>query len=106
MPSSDPVPALDKKGPRTHPLIVPMVYSASTGLVGIWGLWVVSGFSNGTAATNNVHDPAFRPICEIMFAGPKRISRKTGADKHTSAFIFGNKSSASEQKRWRREQAK
>jgi hypothetical protein len=70
MPSSDPVPALDKKGPRTH-LIVPMVsffllsaflsynttgagslptvYSASTGLVGIWGLWVVSGFSNGTA---------------------------------------------------------
>ena len=126
MPSSDPVPALDKKGPRAHPLIVPMVsffllsaflsynttgagslpvvYSASTGLVGTWGLWVVSAFSNGRP---NVPDPAFRPICEIIFAGPKRISRKTGADKHTSAFIFGNKSSASEQqKRWRREPAK
>jgi len=106
MPSSDPaVPARDEKGPRTHPLIMPMVsffllsafisynttgagslsmvYSACTGLVGIWGLWV------------------------IIFAGPKQISRNTGADKHTSAFIFGNKFSASEQKkRWKREQQK
>jgi len=60
---------------------LPKLYSACTGLVGIWGLWV------------------------ITFAGPKFISRKTGADKHTSAFMFGNKSSASEQKKlWKREQ--
>ncbi|KAF8503453.1 hypothetical protein F5888DRAFT_1862751 [Russula emetica] len=93
----------DKKGPPIHPLIVPitsfsllsaflsyntagagslyLIYSTCMGLVGIWGLWV------------------------IMFAGPTVVSRKTGADKHTSAFIFGNKSSASEQKkRWKREQ--
>jgi len=90
-------------GSAAHPLIVPITcfsllsaflsynttnagnlpkfYSAWTGLVGIWGLWV------------------------ITFAGPKLVSRKTGADKHTSAFMFGNKSSASEQKKlWKREQ--
>ncbi|KAH9043128.1 hypothetical protein EDB85DRAFT_915312 [Lactarius pseudohatsudake] len=95
-------PALDN-GSAAHPLIVPFTsfsllsaflsynttgagnlpkfYSTFTGLVGIWGLWV------------------------ITFAGPKLVSRKTGADKHTSAFIFGNKSSASEQKKfWKREQ--
>jgi len=97
------LPQPDKKGPPIHPLIVPitsfsllsaflsyntagagslyLIYSTCMGLVGIWGLWV------------------------IMFAGPTVVSRKTGADKHTSAFIFGNKSSASEQKkRWKREQ--
>ncbi|KAI9446351.1 hypothetical protein H4582DRAFT_551540 [Lactarius indigo] len=102
--STDPgcIPARDK-GSAAHPLIAPFTsfsllsaflsynttgagnlpkfYSAFTGLVGIWGLWV------------------------ITFAGPKLVSRKTGIDKHTSAFIFGNKSSASEQKKlWKREQ--
>jgi hypothetical protein len=58
------VPQRDNKGPETHPLIVPIAsfsllsafisyntadagrlaifYSACTGLLGIWGLWVVS----------------------------------------------------------------
>jgi hypothetical protein len=61
---------------------LPKLYSACTGLAGIWGLWV------------------------ITFAGPKLVSRKTGADKHTSAFIFGNKSSASEQKKLRKREQK
>ncbi|KAI9466316.1 hypothetical protein BJY52DRAFT_1112061, partial [Lactarius psammicola] len=100
--SSGSTPARDN-GSAAHPLIVPFTsfsllsaflsynttgagnlpkfYSAFTGLVGIWGLWV------------------------ITFAGPTLVSRKTGADKRTSAFIFGNKSSASEQKKlWKREQ--
>jgi len=104
IPSSAPVPVRDG-GPPSHPLIVPVasfsllsaflsyntasagslpkLYSACMGLLGIWGFWV------------------------IIFAGPTVVSRKTGADKHTSAFIFGNKSSASEQKkRWKREQEK
>jgi len=107
IPSSAPavIPARDTGVglPPKHPLIVPMTsfallgaflsyntagagslpkfYSASASLIGIWGLWV------------------------IIFAGPVVASRKTGADKHTSAFIFGNKSSASEQKkRWKRDQ--
>jgi len=33
------------------------------------------------------------------------VSKKTGADKHTSSFIFGNKSAASlQKKRWKKEQ--
>jgi hypothetical protein len=66
IPSSVPVPARADKEPPAHPLVVPIVsfallsaflsynttgagslpkvYSACTGLVGIWGLWVVSGF--------------------------------------------------------------
>jgi len=40
-----------------------------------------------------------------MFAGSPLVSKKTGADKHTSSFIFGNKASASSQKkRWKKEQ--
>ncbi|KAH9946098.1 uncharacterized protein BXZ73DRAFT_95602 [Epithele typhae] len=51
-----------------------------SGIVGLWGLWT------------------------IMFAGSSRISRTTGADKRTSAFIFGNKAAASVQKKqWKRE---
>ncbi|KAI9509639.1 hypothetical protein F5148DRAFT_723973 [Russula earlei] len=109
VPSSSPASLLPERAedgrkgqPSRHPLIVPMtsfsligaflsyntagagslpkIYSACAGLIGIWGLWA------------------------IVFADPAPISRKTGADKHTSALIFGNKSSASEQKkRWRRE---
>jgi len=105
IPSAVAVPQPDNKDPQTHPFIVPIAsfsllsaflsyntagigslgifYTACTGLLGIWGLWV------------------------ILFAGSSTFSRKTGADKHTSAFIFGNKSSASEQKkRWKREQQK
>ncbi len=86
---------------------LPKVYSACTGVVGIWGLWVVSCFLNGTAVATTVPDPTSRPTRQITFSGPAVVSRKTGADKHTSAFIFGNKFSASEQKkRWKREQQK
>ncbi|EJD02335.1 uncharacterized protein FOMMEDRAFT_147339 [Fomitiporia mediterranea MF3/22] len=52
-----------------------------SGTIGLWGLWV------------------------ILFEGPPRISKKTGADKHTSAFLFGNKSAAFVQKKeWKKAQ--
>ncbi|CAA7271652.1 unnamed protein product [Cyclocybe aegerita] len=47
-------------------------------VIGIWGLWA------------------------IVFANSGAISKTTGADKHTSAFIFGNKAAASSQKKIRR----
>jgi len=50
------------------------VFSVITGTVGVWGLWA------------------------IVFAGSGRRS-KLGADKRTSAFMFGNKSAASEIKK-------
>ncbi|KAI0810979.1 hypothetical protein BC629DRAFT_1477818 [Irpex lacteus] len=39
----------------------------------------------------------------IMFSGTSYISRKTGADKRTSAFLFGNRAAASTQKKeWKK----
>jgi hypothetical protein len=74
------LPQLDKKGPPVHPFIVPiasfsllsafisyntagagslsLIYSACTGLVGIWGLWVVSG--SPETLTSTVHNPDLR----------------------------------------------
>ncbi|KAF7304828.1 hypothetical protein MKEN_01196900 [Mycena kentingensis (nom. inval.)] len=57
------------------------VVTCGAGIMGIWGAWAA------------------------VFGDASSISRKTGADKHTSAFIFGNKSSASKQKKeWLRQQ--
>ncbi|KAM5531049.1 hypothetical protein V8D89_015269 [Ganoderma adspersum] len=54
-----------------------------SGAIGLWGLWA------------------------ILFAGSSSISVKTGADKRTSRFIFGNKAAAaSKKKEWRKEQAR
>jgi hypothetical protein len=121
IPFSTPVP--ERGGPKTHPLIVsvtsfsllsaflsyntsgagslPVLYSVCTGVLGAWGLWEVSGFH-----FCGYHLSLLTPVLgKIIFAGPVPVSRKTGTDKHTSAFIFGNKASASEQKkRWKREQ--
>ncbi|KII88430.1 hypothetical protein PLICRDRAFT_92169 [Plicaturopsis crispa FD-325 SS-3] len=98
-----PVPARQIRAAPSHPLLGPLSgacvlsafvsYNTTTvgslsyllftgcAVIGVWGLWA------------------------IVFAGSSRTSRKTGADKRTSAFLFGNKSSASAQKkRWKKEQ--
>ncbi|KAH9901407.1 hypothetical protein C8Q73DRAFT_786779 [Cubamyces lactineus] len=52
-----------------------------SGTIGAWGIWAV------------------------LFSGSSYLSRKTGADKRTSRFLFGNKSAASVQKKqWQKEQ--
>ncbi|EJU05188.1 hypothetical protein DACRYDRAFT_19766 [Dacryopinax primogenitus] len=93
--------------PQTHPLLVPltpallvssfiafntsstsigalgMLLSLGNGFTGLWGAWV------------------------IVFGGQGHWSRSTGADKRTSAFLFGNKSSASQiKKAWKKEREK
>ncbi|KAI0035918.1 hypothetical protein K488DRAFT_42113 [Vararia minispora EC-137] len=103
IPAVEPVPAREQSDPPRHPLILSLslasllsaflayntagvgalsvLYAFSTGFVGVFGFWV------------------------ITFSGTAAFSAKTGADKHTSAFIFGNKASASMQKKkWRKEQ--
>ncbi|KAK0210814.1 hypothetical protein DFS33DRAFT_1378804 [Desarmillaria ectypa] len=53
--------------------------SVAAGVIAIWGLWI------------------------LVFGNYSSISKTTGADKHTSSFIFGNTSSASAQKkRWKK----
>jgi len=57
------------------------VFSVFMGFIGVWGLFLV------------------------IFAGPASYSKKTGADKHTSAFLFGNKNAASViKKEWKKAQ--
>ncbi|KAL1747529.1 hypothetical protein HDZ31DRAFT_80374 [Schizophyllum fasciatum] len=102
IPSSDPIPSRE---PNTnyHPLLAPVavagdlsaflawntksvgslatLFSFLEGLIGLWGTWT------------------------IVFAGTSSISRKTGADKHTSSLFFGNRNAASVQKKkWKKEQ--
>ncbi|KZV69489.1 hypothetical protein PENSPDRAFT_652342 [Peniophora sp. CONT] len=102
IPSAHPVPTRDQSDPPMHPLAYSMslfsllsallayntadvgalstMFALSMGSIGVFGVWA------------------------ITFAGPGTRSKKTGADKHTSRFLFGNKASASMQKkRWREE---
>ncbi|KAJ4498039.1 hypothetical protein C8R41DRAFT_917060 [Lentinula lateritia] len=102
IPSSSPLPLLGLGQPE-HPLLKPFtvacllssfisyntrsvgslatIHCLLTAVVGLWGLWV------------------------MVFGSSVRISKKTGADKRTSAFIFGNLSAASKQKKeWLKQQ--
>ncbi|KAJ7111581.1 hypothetical protein C8R43DRAFT_1041483 [Mycena crocata] len=95
-PPVDTVPRHQQAAPR-HPLLIPLTVSASlsaflayntssvgtlasivfvgSGIIGLWGTWAA------------------------VFGNSSSVSKKTGADKHTSSFLFGNKSSASRQKK-------
>jgi hypothetical protein len=61
--------------------------------IGLWGLW--------TASYNECVATAIRANykSQVVFANSSSISKTTGADKHTSAFIFGNQAAASSQKK-------
>ncbi|KAG5728002.1 hypothetical protein E4T56_gene19363 [Termitomyces sp. T112] len=105
MPSSPSLKELQPKSPPTNPLLIPLTTAANlTALlsyntkdvgtlasvvfvgslvIALWGLWVIV-FGNSVFVSTTI---------------------KTGADKHTSSFIFGNKHAASIRKqKWKREQ--
>ncbi|CAE6437571.1 unnamed protein product [Rhizoctonia solani] len=93
--------------PRNHPLLIPLTsgfafiaflgYNKPIDEIGSLGFLVFIG--NGICALYG----SFL----ILFNGPTVRSKKTGADKHTSSFLFGNKNAASVQKKkWRKEHAK
>ncbi|KAF9500409.1 hypothetical protein BDN71DRAFT_1492778 [Pleurotus eryngii] len=101
MPSSNPITTRNEG--NSHPLLMPLSFACSlsaflayntnnvgslstlvcilSATIGGWGIWT------------------------MLFAGSSLVSRKTGADKRTSAFLFGNKNAASVQKKsWKKEQ--
>ncbi|KAG2157183.1 hypothetical protein DEU56DRAFT_722542 [Suillus clintonianus] len=105
IPNASPIGFQQDDHVNSHPLLVPVTsasvllsflsYNASgvgslgnfvllgSSLVSLFGLWV------------------------LLFAGPSVISKKTGADKRTSAFIFGNKNAASVRKKeWSKQQTR
>ncbi|KAH0827168.1 hypothetical protein J3R83DRAFT_4859, partial [Lanmaoa asiatica] len=88
--------------PSCHPLLRP-VTAASL----VMALLSYDNRSVGTLTTTVLFGSSIVGLFGLwmlVFSGPSAISRKTGADKHTSSFIFGNKSAASVKKRlWKRE---
>ncbi|KAF4576792.1 hypothetical protein EYR36_000613 [Pleurotus pulmonarius] len=101
MPSSNPI-ATRNEG-NNHPLLVPLSFACSlsaflaynTNNVGSLStlVWILSATIGGWG------------IWTMLFAGSSLVSKKTGADKRTSAFLFGNKNAASVQKKsWKQEQ--
>ncbi|KAL5635578.1 hypothetical protein ACGC1H_004398 [Rhizoctonia solani] len=108
IPSHHPADAIQQYGvPRNHPLLIPLTsgfafiaflgYNKPIDEIGSLGFLVFIG--NGICALYG----SFL----ILFNGPTVRSKKTGADKHTSSFLFGNKNAASVQKKkWRKEHAK
>jgi len=102
IPSTSPAPDQRCTSPN-HPLLIPVGFAcALTALVsyntsGVGPL--ASIFCLGSSII------ALWSFWVIMFAGSSSVSKKTGADNHTSSFIFGNKAAASSQKKqWRKEQ--
>ncbi|KIK96223.1 hypothetical protein PAXRUDRAFT_322485 [Paxillus rubicundulus Ve08.2h10] len=105
IPNESPHIGSHRKAPHPHPLLGP-VTAASL-------MMALSSYSNrsiGTLATTVLVGSGFNGLFGLwmlVFAGSSVTSRKTGADKHTSSFIFCNKSAASVKKRlWKRDQVR
>jgi len=103
-PSPIPSPAHRPNAPPTHPLLVPVTigllmssfiaYNTPMKRIGALGPFVATG--NGLLGLFGAW--------VTVFGGGAHFSRTTGADKRTSAFIFGNKNAASKiKKQWKKE---
>jgi len=93
-------------GAHNHPLLIPLTagfsfiafisYNKPVTEIGSLGFFVFLG--NGFLGLYGSY--------LMLFEGPTLRSKKTGADKHTSSFLFGNKNAASVQKKnWRKAHA-
>ncbi|KIJ16938.1 hypothetical protein PAXINDRAFT_10643 [Paxillus involutus ATCC 200175] len=102
IPNESPHIGSHRKGPHPHPLLGPVTVASL--------MMALSSYSNrsvGTLATTVLVGSGINGLFGLwmlVFAGSSATSRKTGADKHTSSFIFGNKSAASVKKRlWKKD---
>lgn len=88
---------------QTHPLLGPLTGACVLSAFLAWNTRDVGPLA--TLVFLGAGTVGLSGLWAIVFAGTARISRKTGADKHTSTFIFGNRSAASKQKKqWKKEQ--
>ncbi|KAF5377019.1 hypothetical protein D9757_007714 [Collybiopsis confluens] len=95
IPSSSPLPA--KLPHPNHPLLMPFTFACLFSAL-------ISYNTRSVGSLTSVHCfitaiVGLYGLYVVLFGSSSRISTKTGADKHTSAFIFGNKSAASKQKK-------
>jgi hypothetical protein len=72
-------------------------FCVGTGIIGTWGFWAVRIIAS--------HSVLLLTLLQMLFSGSSSISKKTGADKRTSTWLFGNKTAASAQKKeWKARQ--
>lgn len=77
------------------------IVCVGSAITGLWGLWTVCL----ETILQSLILKYVLVLGQIVFGDSSLVSNKTGADKHTSSFIFGNKQAASVQKKlWRKEQ--
>ncbi|KAF8495626.1 hypothetical protein JB92DRAFT_2992552 [Gautieria morchelliformis] len=107
LPSDSPitVPSSSQTRSYGHPLLVPITLgllisaflSYNTSISQVGPLAFLMALGAGTAGLWGVF--------ALLFGGSSSTSRKTGADKHTSRFLFWNRSASSAQKRqWKKGQ--
>jgi len=102
IPSRDPI-ARARHDAHGHPLLYPLVGSSAVAAVISYNTAPAQIGTLGLAVTLTTGVIAVWGSWVILFEGTERKSKKTGADKHTSAFLFGNKSAASVQKKeWKK----
>ncbi|KAJ3552984.1 hypothetical protein NM688_g3863 [Phlebia brevispora] len=94
---------VSESSPQPHPLLVPLTTSCA--LIAFISYNTTSVGHLATLVFLGSATVAIWGIWTILFAGTSYISRKTGADKRTSRFLFGNKAAASSQKKeWKKHQ--
>jgi len=101
VPAGEPVSRSQER--QGHPLLYPM--TASCGISAIVSYNAESSKTGGLGVVVFLISSVISVwgFWLILFEGSSLISKKTGADKHTSAFLFWNKNAASIQKKeWKK----
>ncbi|KAJ7172412.1 hypothetical protein C8R46DRAFT_1085857 [Mycena filopes] len=105
IPSTPPVDALPlhQQGTPNHPLLIPLTIAGSLSAFLAYNTQTVGSLASIVFVGSTVI--GLSGTWAAVFGNSSSVSKKTGADKHTSSFLFGNKSAASAQKKeWRKKQ--
>ncbi|KAJ7285769.1 hypothetical protein C8J57DRAFT_1496483 [Mycena rebaudengoi] len=97
IPSVPPVSRQQQRVTPSHPLLIPLAVAGNLSAFIAYNTKTV-----GSLATIVFVGSSVIGLCgtwAAVFGTSSSISKKTGADKHTSSFLFGNKSAASVQKK-------
>ncbi|CCM04613.1 uncharacterized protein FIBRA_06797 [Fibroporia radiculosa] len=99
------VPLFDPNQATTrHPLLAPL--SSACAIIAFLAYNTRSVSSLGLLVTFPAAAISLWGFWVMLFEGTSAFSKKTGADKHTSTFLFGNRAAASAQKkRWKKRRA-
>jgi len=93
----------DTSSGTTHPLLAPMAVGASVSAFIAWNTKGVGSLGTFVCVSNGAI--GIWGFWALLFSGSGKVSKKTGADKHTSTYFFANKKAASVQKKeWKARQ--